>query len=88
MLLAKMLRYGNLDLEWLDISRNDFHYHPNVITRIVEGLRFQKDLYHLSMDTSPSSTINLEDPEREFDSSEKITNLLLVKIPFNFLKLD
>lgn len=78
MLIAKMLRYGNLNLEWLDISRNNFHHHSNVITRITEGLRFQKNLYHLAMDTSPVTTINLENTEKEFHSSEKITNLLLV----------
>ena len=76
LLIGKLLREGEMKLEWLDISRNNFHYDQNIIEKIVDGLRFQRHLYHLSIDVSPKKVTS---PKylSEFTISEKITQMLL-----------
>lgn len=52
LLIGKLLKESQKSLEWLDISRNKFHQDPKVISTICMGLKNQKDLYFLGMDTS------------------------------------
>jgi len=71
--LAKIFKEREPFIEWLDISRNDFHHLPQVITALVSGLKYQKNLFHLCMDTSPIQKENEE--QEEFIYSEKIAGL-------------
>ena len=52
MLIAKLLKDSQSSLKWLDLSRNKFHQDPKVIAMLCSGLKNQKELFHLSMDTS------------------------------------
>lgn len=79
LLIGRLLRESEKSLEWLDLSRNKFHQDPKVIASICAGLKNQKNLYHLSMDTSMKPGYMPEEVQT-FRSSEKITHLLLVSI--------
>lgn len=85
LLLAKVFRDREPFLEWLDISRNNFHHIPNVINALVSGLKIQKNLYHLTMDVSPKAS----DPETmaSFTSSERVSSLLLTNPKLRSLSL-
>jgi hypothetical protein len=80
LLIGKLLRESEKSLHWLDLSRNKFHQDPKVIASICAGLKQQKELFHLSLDTSMKPGY-LPEEVQSFRSSEKITLLLLVKFP-------
>jgi hypothetical protein len=52
LLIGKLLKESQKSLEWLDLSRNKFHQDPKVIASICVGLKNQKDLFFLGIDTS------------------------------------
>lgn len=76
------MKESKKSLEWLDLSRNKFHQEPKVIAAICAGLKNQKDLYFLGMDTSMRPGYTVEEIP-SFQNSERITVLLLVSMKLN-----
>ena len=76
MLLGRIFKERDPFLEWLDISRNDFHHYPAVTNSIINGLKSQKNLFHLTMDVSPVTSDN--ETIDNFKSSDKVSTLLAV----------
>ena len=77
-IIAKILKEEATHLRYLDLSGNDFQHDSNSINQLSQGLKMQRDLFHLCIDASSIKSMN-----KVYKASEYITALLTVNFILN-----